>query len=200
LSDPHRLTLRSVQLEIERVYQLERAPDVVDFVRMGAESSREQLVLRQGEDDLEIALVLPPVADPAELSAPHYGPSDAWLQLVEGVSHFVYVAERARTQLPATRLELELQAEVDKFVLLAFAGEPLEPAHSTALHDQLYERVRYLHAPHTEDGARYRMANDLAARFVARLAGREDPPAVTRELRRFYRAGQAEKIRLARAA
>lgn len=197
MSDPHHRTLRSVQLEIERVYGLERAPDVVDFVRMGGESSRETLVLRQRDDELEIALVLPPVKDPAELTAPHYGPSDAWLQLVEGVSHFVYVAERARTQLPATRLELELQAEVDKFVLLAFTGAPLDPERSSALHDQLYERVRYLHAADTEDGQRYRMANDLAARFVARLSGREDR---LRTLRRFYRAGQAEKIRLARAA
>lgn len=200
MSDSQERTLRSVQLEIERVYGLERAPDVVEFVRLGAERSRETLVLRQRDDELEIALVLPPVKDPTELSAPHYGPSDAWLQLVEGVSHFVYVAERARTQLPATRLELELQAEVDKFVLLAFTGEPLEPRHSSALHDQLYERVRYLHGPDTEDGVRYRLANDLAARFVARLVSREAPPAALRTLRRFYRAGQAEKIRLARAA
>lgn len=200
MSDSQQRTLRNVQLEIERVYGLERAPDVVEFVRLGAESSRETLVLRQHEDELEIALVLPPVSDPTELSAPHYGPSDAWLQLVEGVSHFVYVAERARTRLPATRLELELQAEVDKFVLLAFTGVPLEAHQTSALCDQLYERVRYLHAPDTEDGVRYRLANDLAARFVARLARSEDPPAVLRTLRRFYRAGQAEKIRLARAA
>jgi len=200
LNDPHQRTLRSVQLQIEQVYGLERTADVVDFVRMGAESSRETLVLRQRDDELEIALVLPPVSDPLELTAPHYGPSDAWLQLVEGVSHFVYVAERARTELPATMLELELQAEVDKFVLLAFAGAPLEAHQSSALHGHLYERVRYLHGPDTEDGVRYRLANDLAARFVARLVKGEDPPAALRTLRKFYRAGQAEKIRLAQAA
>ncbi|MBK7578923.1 MAG: hypothetical protein IPI67_01845 [Myxococcales bacterium] len=194
------MTLRRVQLELERVYGLERAPDVVDFVREGAHDSRETLVLRQTDGELEIALVLPPVADPRQLNAAHHGPTDAWLQLVEGVSHFVYVAERARTQLPATRLELELQAEVDKFVLLAFVGEPLEPEHSSALHGHLYERVRYLHAADTEDGVRYRMANDLAARFVARLARNEKAPAVLRTLRRFYRAGQTEKIQLALAA
>ena len=200
MSDPQHRTLRSVQLEIERVYGLERTADVVDFVRMGAEQSRETLVIRQREDELEIALVLPPVSDPLDLTAPHYGPSDAWLQIVEGVSHFVFVAERARTDLPATQLELELQAEVDKFVLIAFAGAPLDPHQSSALHGHLYERVRYLHAADTEDGARYRLANDLAARFVARLGSRDDPPVALRTLRRFYRAGQAEKISLARAA
>ncbi|MCH7929016.1 MAG: ATP-binding protein [Proteobacteria bacterium] len=35
---------------------------------------------------------------------------------VEGVSHFVLVAERARRELPVTQLELELQAEIDKFL------------------------------------------------------------------------------------
>jgi len=200
LSDPQHRALRNVQLALEQVYGLERTADVIDFVRTGAENSRETLVLRQREDELEIALVLPPVNDPTDLTAPHYGPSDAWLQLVEGVSHFVYVAERARTHLPTTRLELELQAEVDKFVLLAFTGEPLEPHESTELRDRLYERVQYLHAADSEDGVRYRMANDLAARFVARLARSYDPPAALRELRRFYRAGQTEKIRLARAA
>lgn len=186
-----------MQLELERVYGLERAPDIVDFVRTGAANTRETLVLRQHDDELEIALVLPPVHEALELGAPHYGPSDAWLQLVEGVSHFVYVAERARTDLPATRLELELQAEVDKFVLIAFTGRGLEPHQRSALRAHLYERVRYLHAADSEDGQRYRLANGLAARFVARLSTLDDPwPS----LRRFYRAGQAEKIRLAQAA
>jgi hypothetical protein len=192
-------TLREVQAALEALYALERAPDVVDFVRDGRAGTRETLVVRQSEGELEIALVLPPFGDAHELAA-HHEPSDAWQQLVEGVSHFVYVAERARTELPATKLELELQAEVDKFVLLAFASEPLELERRLALHGHLYERVRFLHAEETEDGARYRLANRLAARFVARLATRQDSKDTLAELRRFYRAGQAEKIRLARAA
>jgi len=171
----------------------------VDFVRTGTGKSRETLVLRQSEEELEIALVLPPVEDSREL-ARHNEPTDVWLQIVEGVSHFVYVAERARTELPATKLELELQAEVDKFVLLVFGGEPLAPDKARALHRKLYEGVRYLHAANTEDGARYRLANDLAARFASRLVDLGDHDVRARLLRRFYRAGQAEKLRLARAA
>jgi hypothetical protein len=182
--------LRSVQLE--RFYALESAPDVVDFVRTGEPAGRETLVLRQAEDALEIRLLLPPLDD--------LGSLDRFLQLVEGVSHFVYVAERARTNLPATRLELELQAEVDKFVVLARGGR-IDSEQARTLHARLYERVRYLHPPGSEDGDRYRLANDLAARFVARLLERSDAAAgVVRTLRRFYRSGQAEKIHLARAA
>jgi hypothetical protein len=80
-------------------------------------------------------------------------------------------------------------------------GGRIDSEQARTLHARLYERVRYLHPPGSEDGDRYRLANDLAARFVARLLERSDAAAgVVRTLRRFYRSGQAEKIHLARAA
>ncbi len=124
--------------------------------------------------------------------------SDDWLQLAEGVSHFVYVANRARQELPATQLELELQAEVDKFVLLVLEHTPYDRSEAFEVHSRLYERVRFLHAPGTELGDRYRTANDLAARYVRRLL-RHGQHTTHSALRRFYRAGQAEKIRLVAA-
>ena len=137
----------------------------------------------------EIALVVPTGAA---------NESDDWLQLAEGVSHFVYVANRARQELPATQLELELQAEVDKFVLLVLEHVPYDRTEAIEVHSRLFERVRYLHAAGTELGDRYRIANDLAARYVRRLVGRGHD-FTHAELRRFYRAGQAEKIRLVAA-
>jgi hypothetical protein len=187
---PHREELVWLQRRLEHFYGLERAPDVLDFVRIGDADSRETLLLREADGELEIALVLPP--------AKGDGDGDLWLQLVEGVSHFVYIAERARTGLPATRLELELQAEVDKFVLLSLRQAPGPRAPDMV--EQLYRSVRFLDPPGSEAGDRYRLANDLAARFVARLLERAAWSSVERELRRFYRSGQAEKIRLARAA
>ena len=193
--------LRWIQRRIEHFYELENAPDVVEFVRTGAADHRETLVLRQTADELELALVLPPLGDLPPLEELSGSADDRWLQIVEGVSHFVYVAERARTNLPATRLELELQAEVDKFVLLALSHRPaLQPPRVRRLHGHLYERVRFLHPADSEDGQRYRLANDLAARFVDRLVKKDDPTHTTRTLRRFYRSGQTEKIHLARAA
>ncbi len=188
-------TLRTLQQALERFYELEGAPDVSQFIRTGDPESRETLLLREAEGELEVALVLPPLDEKTELEA---APTDAWLQVVEGVSHFVYVAERARTGLPATLLELELQAEVDKFVLLTFATSRIvDPRERLELHESLYAKVRFLHPPDSELGRRYRMANDLAARFLSRLFDKQNALAT---LRRFYRAGQAEKIHLARAA
>lgn len=157
------------------------------FVReASADGDRESLLLRETDGELEMALVVPRRAD-----ADH----DGWLQLAEGVSHFVYVANRARQELPATQLELELQAEVDKFVLLVLEQVPFDAGEALDWHARLYERVRFLHEPGTLLGDRYRIANDLAARYVRRFV-RDRREATHAALRRFYRAGQAEKIRL----
>jgi hypothetical protein len=185
---------RRVQTVLEAFYALESGPDVSDFVSCASEAcAREQLLIRQNEDELELALVLPQAAAEMQLAELFSG-SDVSLQLIEGVSHFTYVAERARTGLPATQLELELQAEVDKFVLLLLAEH--EPR---SLHAWLYGRVSFLEAEETETGERYRLANALAARFVARLDQRLAEPCQLEQLRRFYRLGQAGKVSMARA-
>jgi hypothetical protein len=174
---------------------LEATPDVRGFVREGLEAGeREALLLRESEGSLEMALVVPATARSAAAANDH----DGWLQLAEGVSHFVYVANRARQELPSTQLELELQAEVDKFVLLVLEQVPYDRGEAFEVHSRLFERVTYLHEAGTELGDRYRTANDLAARFARRLMtyGHETTHAA---LRRFYRAGQAEKIRLVAA-
>jgi hypothetical protein len=183
---------RSVQRSLERFYQLEDGPDITDFVRMAEAPSRETLLVRHGDDGLELALVLPH-GDDADAN-------DSYVQVIEGVSHFVYVAERARIDLPATELELELQAEVDKFVLLAFDEEVLVMERVRDVHRSLYEDVAFLHDADSEHGRRYRLANELAARVAVRIAGRAEHSHRQSFLRRFYRAGQTDKIRLARAA
>ena len=162
---------------------------MLDFVREAPDQGdRESLLLRESEGELEMALVVPRAANDR----------DGWLQLAEGVSHFVYVANRARQELPSTQLELELQAEVDKFVLLILEQVPYDRGAAFEVHSRLYERIRYLHEPGTELGDRYRTANNLAARFVRRLLS-YGHVATHAALRRFYRAGQAEKIRLVAA-
>jgi hypothetical protein len=187
-----RAALRRIQRRIEHYYALESAPDVVLFASAGTEGEREVLLVRDDGHAVEMALRVPG-------DAPRAGPNDVWLQLLEGVSHFVYLAERVRTGLPATQLELELQAEVDKFVFLALDGGPDARGETESLHQRIFEQATFLDPPETEAGERYRLANQLAARLSARLAGRGDGE-VRALLRRFYRAGQAEKIALARAA
>ncbi|MGK3991753.1 hypothetical protein [Sorangium sp. So ce1024] len=211
-----------IQQHLARTYALDDAPAVDDFIRPTDGGVREALLIRHADGDIEVALHLPRRA----ISRGGAGTFDEICQIVEGVSHFLYVAERARRELPATQLELELQAEVDKYVLLVHgdlaeevelpgplgrrSGAALpgprrfEPERAARIRAHLFERVTFTDPPGTETGDRYRIANDLAARFAGRLEdefarhGRHAELLAT--LRRFYAAGQTEKIALARAA
>jgi hypothetical protein len=205
-----------IQERLSRWYGIDDAPSVDAFIEP-SDDERETLFVRDEGGELELLLRLPrsvigerrawsPVGP---TTAPHPARSraltfDELCQAIEGVSHFLYLAERARRELPATHLELELQAEVDKYVLLSHGAGRFHPARAQRVRARLFERVSYLHAEDTEHGQRYRMANDLAARFARRLeelfARHGKVEAMRAALRRFYGAGQAEKIELARAA
>ena len=164
---------------------------------MAEGGAREAVRIRQARDGaLEIEIRTPPLCSARRL--------DTICQLIEGVSHFVHVADRARRRLPTTQLELELQAEIDKYMLLVLSRKSFDPEHAQLLHAQLYERVRFAHPEGTVLGDRYRLANHLAAAFVRKMEVRYAKKGRRGELRdamvRFYGMGQADKIRFARAA
>jgi hypothetical protein len=186
-----------VQEALERVYLLDRVADVGDYVDGTSEGTREALIVRAADDGaIEMSLRLPQIESDTHL--------DAFCQIIEGVSHFVYVVDRASAGRGTTQLEMELQAEVDKWVVLAASMRPFDVDQSARLRQRLYERVTFAHEATTELGERYRIANDAAHRFVRRLEREYVGPARFHEmraaLRRFYRVGQEEKLRLGRAA
>lgn len=122
--------------------------------------------------------------------------SDFWTVL-EGVSHFNYLAWSAKRDRSVTLLELEMQAEVDKFVAsLALVIAQGEQDMLGKLHGWLFESVSFNEELSEAEVERYRAANEYAARFCHGL--REplidgSPDAMT-ELRQFYRLSQQGKI------
>jgi hypothetical protein len=194
------LELVRVQRQIEAFYELEPAPVITPFVRVDAADAREQLLVRQFGEEVDIVVLLPRASVAALLARDATLALDAYLGAIEGISHFIHLADRARTELPTTLLELELQAEVDKFAILAGDREDQTPLDLVSLHRRLYEDVTFVHTSASESGQRYRLANDLAARLWSQLI-RKGPAAHHRGmLKRFYRASQAEKISMVRAA
>lgn len=182
----------AVQQALERLYHLDRTADVDAFLEPAGDGEREMLLVRECDDGaIEIGLRIPPLGD---------GTLDRTCQLIEGVSHFVYLTERARVGLEATQLELELQAEVDKYVVLAGSIAGFDARRSEQLRARLYDDVTYAQGSHE----RYRVANDVARRYVRRLeqrfVARRRFREMRSELRRFYRLGQEEKLRTGRAA
>jgi hypothetical protein len=189
-----------IQGALERVYRLDRVADVGDFLRKAQDGERESLLLREHDDGgLEVGLLLPAL----EGRVPEAG-LDVICQIIEGVSHFVFLVERARTGRSTTQLELELQAEVDKWVVLAASMRTLDVEASAGLRARLYEQVSFAHSKESELGERYRVANDAAHRFVRRLErdylSRARFRELRSELRFFFEVGQQDKLRLGRAA
>jgi hypothetical protein len=189
--------LLKFQRYLERYYALEHFANVCEFLREGSIDAREHLLVREDSDGVAIALVVPPDQPP---KVP-LGPSDEWTQLIEGVSHFLVLSERARRELSTTQLELELQAEIDKFVLLAFNEERDDACRTfSSLHKKLYEEVRFLHDEGTLEGVRYRLANRWAARYLFRMMEHYPPSRWRERLCAFYHAGPTEKISMLNAA
>jgi hypothetical protein len=99
-------------------------------------------------------------------------------------------------------LELELQAEVDKYAsalrLLLEQGDGRFPA---GLHERLFEHSRLLPGLEPSAHSRYAEAHRCAARFCRRLeerflkTRRAKPEGLLAELRAFYRLASAAKLR-----
>lgn len=175
-----------------------------------ARAPREQLVVVECDDGIDVGLFVDR-AVLANLAAydPGSGLDDrnlpAFLYALEGVSHFVYAAVCAQGARAVSALELELQAEVDKWALgvlgegvLAGNGVGLIRERSRAMRARLFAQAALRDPPESERGERYRTALRLAARYAADLERRYvdagEVEGLLVELRRFYRLGTGDKL------
>ena len=123
---------------------------------------------------------------------------------LEGVSHFQYLVWSAEYGRQVSLLELELQAEVDKYAvavyLLRRQGCSDLPR---GLRHSLFENVGFVNGLSAEIRQRYIEANRYAARFCRHLERqyltqqRFRPEAWLRALREFYRYPHRQKLRCA---
>ena len=209
--------LGRVQRGLETLYRVDTGVEVGDFV-VGAETRdalvsarrpREQLLVCEGDGEMALALFIDPgvldnlgANDPSRRLGDHnFGD---FLLAIEGVSHFIYAVWSARAERRVSQLELELQAEVDKYVTCLLTTSP-EPEVSAALRHRLFDDAVYEDDLDHEEHARYRAANDNAQRYAGWLeqtfVGPRRIPEMLAELRRFYRLGLAAKLEtIARAA
>lgn len=166
-------------------------------------SPDEALLVMESGDTLHVALFLNEKA----LAQLARGAADPWTRsrlsgfcaAAEGVSHFLYLAQRAEQGGQVSQLELEAQAELDKYlaVLLQLWGTGRRAA-SPALRRQLFDTSALRPGLLQAERDRYRLASALAAacaraleaRFV--LEGRLE--ALLREVRRLYRLSGGEKF------
>jgi len=210
-------TLKRVQRGLEALYRVDTGCHVDDFVvgteyrdeLVKARLAREQLLVVEADGELNVALYLEPSVianldthDPSRRLGDHN--LGDFLLAIEGVSHFIYTVCCARAERPVSQLELELQAEVDKYVTCLLTTEP-EVDMSTTLRRRLFDDAAYEPDLDDDEHDRYRVANDNANRYAGWLeetfVARRRIPEMLAELRRFYRQGLAQKLAtIARAA
>lgn len=207
-------TLASLQSALADIYDLPATPDVCDYLltdrsrlhQAHARDSDEQLIVAEEGDTLAMALYIDPsvlarLAGRDPFAALTHDNLADYLTVAEGVSHFVYVAWNAGHDKPVTLLELELQAEVDKYVLGAWLlREQGNGRFPRELHRALFQRARVDPVAAAGRLNLYQTASNYAARFCHRVAARLATRAkgasreLQSELRRFYRFGNARKL------
>lgn len=209
------MRLRALQRSIEVLYDVALGYEADEFVcdtdtaraLAGDEviDRREALLVVEHEGDVQIGLFLDDAAldcadDPSAWTGPTPRFQGACLA-AEGVSHLVYLKFRSDHEEPVRELELELQAEVDKYAigLLSGFGVGVLKERSRLLRKRLFDDAAFLDDEETERGQRYREAHRRAARYAASLEARfVDRGALADlevELKRFYRLGLEEKLK-----
>ncbi len=211
-----------LQRQLERIYQVEISHNVDDFLisdqklalflsgLSGAPASSEQLFIREDGDNLDVSLyvdlsVVKRLAADDPTSRLHAGNIGDFCTVLEGVSHFLYLLWNARFGREISALELELQAEVDKYITLSLLLEQQDRGSvpSTLVSHLFNEQVFDIRLDPVRR-KRYQEANYYARKFCLTLETRY--PKIHRsrglinELRRFYRLTRWQKIKHIAAA
>ncbi|HEX7375226.1 MAG TPA: hypothetical protein VF277_09630 [Steroidobacteraceae bacterium] len=213
------MLVRHLQDLIATLYDVPVEHDVADFLITsaahaaalqgcaGTPQTDEQLLIAEGDDGVELGLYVDAaVLERLRKRCPLHRLNERnladYCTALEGVSHFHYYAWSAQQRREVSLLELELQAEVDKYAsalrLMLAQRDGRFPAD---LFHRLFDNASFLPQLAQEDRQRYEEAHRVAARFCRRLEERflrprrARPEAMLAQLRAFYRLGRHAKLR-----
>lgn len=199
--------LNRLQQTLQHLYRVESPVDADDFrlqpehlsLLLGEHSKikpREALYLIPGEDqttDIGLYVCENEVQEAQKfVDAPRTGSVDSFCVALEGVSHFLYLTYCSTAlERPVSQLELELQAEIDKYLLLRILFG-IRDAMS-----RLFANLRF-HPSVTPDlEERYIVAHNTASRYVRWMDSQichGDFYRVVDDARAFYRKTITAKL------
>ncbi len=212
-------SLSRFQRHLQDIYDLVLEHDVDDFLITSAELARaldrsanpreieEKLLVQEEEDGLALSLFVDQaVVDRLRRDDPHQrlhgGNLVDFCTALEGVSHFLYLSWNASRDRPVRQVELEMQAEVDKYLAVCDLLARQRPRGlAEGLHQWLFSAPSFDDALAAHERVRYQDANYYAARYCSYLerhylrAGLSHPRRLSDEIRRFYRLPFDEKLR-----
>lgn len=210
----YHLLLADLQRLLQSRYDIDVPYRVEDFVSHDAELinelagpqqlNRESLLVREHGDDLDVTLfldesMLKDVAVKSWSTAWHGDGFDSYCTILEGVSHFLYLIWSAHHNLSVKPIELELQAEVDKFVFSALDTQPTSRRSQHKLLKRLFIDSQLSKSLSSDLRLRYQQANAGALSYCQWLTDnydlRPDNRYLDAELARFYRSRGRTKFR-----
>lgn len=210
--------LAPLQRQLERIYEIEIPHSVDDYLitdpavmksLQGNDESdqpevEEQLLVVQDGDSVDIALyldneIIDRLAQDDPRSRLHAGNLADYCTAMEGVSHFLYLAWNAGHERGVSLMELEMQAEIDKYVSTAFLfGQQASGRVPSSLYRWLFENPVFDSSLDRARLERYRDANYYASKYCARLErrylSRNGRAGMFNDLRRLYRLTHRAKI------
>ena len=210
--------LAPFQRQLERIYEVEIPHSVDDFLITDREVLKniqgdeaydepeidEKLLVVQDGDNLDISLyisddVMSRLADDDPEARLHEGNIADFCTAMEGVSHFVYLIWNASYERGISLMELEMQAEIDKYVSTAFLfGQQYSGRIPPSLYRWMFEQPDFDSSLDRESLERYRDANYYAAKYCARLErrylARNGQAGMFNDLRRLYRLTNNAKL------
>ena len=209
------MQLNALQQQLERIYELTIGQDVSDYVtsdtsvvkQLVAHSdlplTPEQLFVLEDGEYMDVSLfieenVLERLASDNPIERLHDGNLEDYLTVLEGVSHFLYLLWHAYHDREVSPLELELQAEVDKYVSSAFLFTEQGQSIPGGLSEVLFDNTTIDSRMDEAIVKRYQEATYYARNFCETLQTRFLGPnrqiGLVNEIRRFYRYTRWQKI------
>ena len=211
-----RTPLRAIQESIASVYETPVDFSVEDFLITDLASlgrtphtqtynTPETLYVQETEDNLDVSLfidkeVIEFLINRSSVDNWDFNAIKGYLFALEGVSHFQYLIWNAERKKSVTLFELELQAEVDKYVLASIMiAKQRDGCIPKDLYGYLFDAVSFRTELTPQVASRYRDANHYAAKYCRALKSefpwQHNQQDFLTEIRRFYRLPQNEKVR-----
>jgi hypothetical protein len=198
------MVLDRIQAHLEAIYGTRCSFKVSDFL-VGDDAAtalgdaRESVFVREDGDALELKVfVSPKVIERLEhVELPAAAGDTGFFEALEGVSHFLYLCRSAELERQVSMLELEAQAEVDKFASAVLLRWQEGFAAARSLHAKLFDHVQFSPQWGEDERWRYEEANRLARSYCKGLLdviARRRMDALLSELRHTYRMGAEAKL------
>jgi hypothetical protein len=202
--------LRTIDKALKDIYQIDARFPAEDFVAHYASLKvpGALLIKETGDNDREVGIHLcesiqkelslySPLLSPQDWT---YGLLNAFSVAAEEISHFNYFTFHACQGRSVAQIELEVQGEVDKFLLLHFSHPNQKSERSfNQLFEQVFTQFRLIESLTETQKTRYQEANLMAKKFILEIkAALLDPRQKTDALhllRQFYRLPMQEKLR-----